>query len=394
MTTWNAAPMPELGLELVRDVDRERIRSRLPRWDPRLWGDAQFSKNTRPGNRLLKLGLAWGRERVKARKLQQENVTLEGDVAPVSRFTGKEEDVEVGLQYFGKRFLSPYLGRWISPDPLAVHAPGQADLNLYAYVHGAVLKAIDPVGLEDPHVQAANDEGTKATQEHESFTAQAKLQEDALNDQYVKAVGEQQRFGTACEMSASCWQQAAKAQAKTESIRAQLDDLRGKVADEAKAFADFKEAWQQTVDYYRDVATTNFGGDGYIGPANHFVNNQKAAYDKVAEDIKRSGIFSIPVAVEAVVEERRDGSVNHDKLASRYKKAAAINQVVEKLVKGRAEFQEADIRAGRDDSSKINGARVPGTTPKGPAPELPPADARGGANTNFWRAFTDWLGQK
>jgi len=49
MTTWNAAPMPELGLELVRDVDAERIRSRLPRWDPRLWGDAQFSKNTRPG---------------------------------------------------------------------------------------------------------------------------------------------------------------------------------------------------------------------------------------------------------------------------------------------------------------------------------------------------------
>ena len=30
-----------------------------------------------------------------------------------------------------------------------MHAPGKADLNLYAYVHGAVLKAIDPVGLDD-----------------------------------------------------------------------------------------------------------------------------------------------------------------------------------------------------------------------------------------------------
>jgi RHS repeat-associated protein len=148
MTTWNAAPMPELGLELVRDVDRERFRSRLPRWDPRLWGDAQFSKNTRPGNRLLKLGLAWGRERVKARELQPENVTPPGDAAPVSRFTGKEEDVEVGLQYFGKRYLSPYLGRWISADPLAVHSPGSADLNLYAYVSGTVLKSIDPIGLQ------------------------------------------------------------------------------------------------------------------------------------------------------------------------------------------------------------------------------------------------------
>src|SRR5690606_29008619 len=47
------------------------------------------------------------------------------------RFTGKEEDVEVGLQYFGKRFLNPLLGRWVSADPLAVHAPGEADLNVY-----------------------------------------------------------------------------------------------------------------------------------------------------------------------------------------------------------------------------------------------------------------------
>jgi RHS repeat-associated protein len=62
-------------------------------------------------------------------------------------FTGKEEDVEVGLQYFGKRYLSPYLGRWISADPLAVHVPGSADLNLYAYVTGRVLKSTDPLGL-------------------------------------------------------------------------------------------------------------------------------------------------------------------------------------------------------------------------------------------------------
>jgi RHS repeat-associated protein len=70
------------------------------------------------------------------------------------RFTGKEEDIEVGLTYFGKRFLSAPLGRWVSPDPLAVHMPGQADLNLYAYVHGAVLKATDPSGLQDASTEA------------------------------------------------------------------------------------------------------------------------------------------------------------------------------------------------------------------------------------------------
>jgi RHS repeat-associated protein len=65
------------------------------------------------------------------------------------RFTGKEEDVEVGLQYFGKRFLSPYIGRWVSADPLGVQVPERGDWNLYAYVHGRLLQAIDPMGLED-----------------------------------------------------------------------------------------------------------------------------------------------------------------------------------------------------------------------------------------------------
>src|SRR5690606_10216354 len=63
------------------------------------------------------------------------------------RFTGKEEDVEVGLIYFGKRFLNPLLNRWVSADPLAIHGLG-ADPNLYAYVSGRVLQSVDPLGLE------------------------------------------------------------------------------------------------------------------------------------------------------------------------------------------------------------------------------------------------------
>lgn len=69
-------------------------------------------------------------------------------------FTGKEDDPEVGLTYFGKRYLIPALGTWASPDPLAVHAPGKADLNLYAYVKGQMLRATDPTGLEDKGARA------------------------------------------------------------------------------------------------------------------------------------------------------------------------------------------------------------------------------------------------
>jgi RHS repeat-associated protein len=70
-------------------------------------------------------------------------------------FTGKEEDAEFGIIYFGKRFYSPYLNRWLTADPLAVQAPRKADLNLYAYVSGALLKSVDPLGLTPPGNQSS-----------------------------------------------------------------------------------------------------------------------------------------------------------------------------------------------------------------------------------------------
>ena len=42
----------------------------------------------------------------------------------------------------------PALGVWASADPLAVHSPGSADLNLYAYVRGQLLRGTDPTGLD------------------------------------------------------------------------------------------------------------------------------------------------------------------------------------------------------------------------------------------------------
>ncbi|MCC6750552.1 MAG: hypothetical protein IT371_23005 [Deltaproteobacteria bacterium] len=45
-------------------------------------------------------------------------------------FTGKEEDVEVALTYFGYRYLSTALGRWASADPLTVHGRARAGSGL------------------------------------------------------------------------------------------------------------------------------------------------------------------------------------------------------------------------------------------------------------------------
>jgi RHS repeat-associated protein len=64
-------------------------------------------------------------------------------------FTGKEADEEVGLTYFGHRYLMAHLGRWASPDPLQTHAVGGGEaVNGYHYVSGNVLQARDPVGLD------------------------------------------------------------------------------------------------------------------------------------------------------------------------------------------------------------------------------------------------------
>ena len=64
-------------------------------------------------------------------------------------FTGKEADEEVGLTYFGQRYLMAHLGRWASPDPLQTHAVGGGEaLNGYHYVAGDLLQSSDPLGLD------------------------------------------------------------------------------------------------------------------------------------------------------------------------------------------------------------------------------------------------------
>jgi RHS repeat-associated protein len=70
-----------------------------------------------------------------------------GNFREAYRFTGKEEDGEVGLAFFGKRYLSLGLGRWISADPVTIHH-FRAGLNPYAYVHGRPTVAVDPDGGE------------------------------------------------------------------------------------------------------------------------------------------------------------------------------------------------------------------------------------------------------
>jgi RHS repeat-associated protein len=59
------------------------------------------------------------------------------------RFTGKERDEESGLNYHGARYYAPWLGRWISCDPIGL----ASGLNLYDYVRGNPVRLLDSTGL-------------------------------------------------------------------------------------------------------------------------------------------------------------------------------------------------------------------------------------------------------
>jgi RHS repeat-associated protein len=61
------------------------------------------------------------------------------------KWTGREYDATVGLQYNRARYYDPRVGRWTSQDPLGF---GAGDSNLYRYVTNRPLILNDPTGLQ------------------------------------------------------------------------------------------------------------------------------------------------------------------------------------------------------------------------------------------------------
>lgn len=63
------------------------------------------------------------------------------------RYSGKEQDDSTGLYYYGYRYYAPWLGRWLSPDPI-----GPEDgLNLYGFVGNNPVNRVDEEGLQSSY---------------------------------------------------------------------------------------------------------------------------------------------------------------------------------------------------------------------------------------------------
>lgn len=60
------------------------------------------------------------------------------------RFTGKERDEESGLEYHGARYYMPWLGRWLSPDPIGI----EDGLNAYRYSKNNPIYYSDQNGFQ------------------------------------------------------------------------------------------------------------------------------------------------------------------------------------------------------------------------------------------------------
>ena len=100
------------------------------------------------------------------------------DDATEHHFTGKERDVESGLDYFGARYVSSSIGRWINPDwspgPVAIPYANLADpqtLNLYSYTWNNPLSRIDLGGHETQDGNGDDEDGGNENDDNPSCGA-------------------------------------------------------------------------------------------------------------------------------------------------------------------------------------------------------------------------------
>jgi len=73
------------------------------------------------------------------------NSTADATYGGRYKWTGREFDVETGLQYNRARYYDAATGRWLSQDPMGFDA---GDSNLYRYVNNAPTNMTDPNGLQ------------------------------------------------------------------------------------------------------------------------------------------------------------------------------------------------------------------------------------------------------
>jgi len=114
------------------------------------------------------------------------------------RFSTKYHDDETGLVYYGLRYYSPELGRWVSRDPIGV----RGGANLHAFVNNMPIARVDGVGLL--HVVAAKRHTLTPRMKVVGWNIYSELVLQGLADTAaeIAAFGGIDKYGETCKLDA------------------------------------------------------------------------------------------------------------------------------------------------------------------------------------------------
>jgi len=69
-------------------------------------------------------------------------------------YTGKQEEKDIGLSYFGARWYDPVAGRFTGVDPVGFNPGNVHSFNRYAYANNNPYAFVDPDGRSSEHIDA------------------------------------------------------------------------------------------------------------------------------------------------------------------------------------------------------------------------------------------------
>ncbi|MCC7525908.1 MAG: VCBS repeat-containing protein, partial [Chitinophagaceae bacterium] len=104
------------------------------------------------------------------------------------RYTGMERDEETGLEYHSARYYLPWLGRWLSADPIGI----EDGVNVYSYCKSNTIVRVDRTGKDLKQVERKDNyrELLKQTIEERRRSSITQEAFDKIAPLYLKSVEE------------------------------------------------------------------------------------------------------------------------------------------------------------------------------------------------------------
>jgi RHS repeat-associated protein len=133
--------------------------SPTPLWSPLRGGTVPYDANGNVGQVVDLTATTWSSAAITAHYEYAPYGAVRNDITGQSygpenpwRFSTKQWDPETALGYWGRRYHSATLGRWLNRDPIEE----QGGFNLYAYVQNRPLRFVDSFGLASAFCAGGN----------------------------------------------------------------------------------------------------------------------------------------------------------------------------------------------------------------------------------------------